>query len=385
MSKSSAPNRRDLMPEYGPDYHLVWPIEIFRSEAFAAAESSNTRMLEQRGARLLLEAMAGPQPARDFERTGPGAAAWNADTFTATARFLRELGDDADNLPKKRRQYWRERKTPAVPQAAALTELSLQDQWNRLVTEFDDAGYFDLMCPSACADGPSQEQREEEMSRRLTLKAQVPVDWPIAIPAEGMPVDDFYTYVEVVHDCISRPRQRTFHSYGDDWHYEDFATEPGQALYRWKVNRLFAQTAALDLRLAEDGEDIGLLVHVTDEARNELTHRILTGVTDPSSDPVARAVTQFRSRGANRQDKKDACRALAHELEGIRDRVKEHLLSRDEGMLFETANKFALRHNRADQHDDYADEYLDWLYWTYLSTIELMGTLARRGGAEGSL
>jgi hypothetical protein len=76
-----------------------------------------------------------------------------------------------------------------------------------------------------------------------------------------------------MHDSVSSPRQRSFHSYGEDWHYSDFATEPGQALYRWKVNELFARTA-LDLRLAEDGDDVGRLVHVADEARADLTHRI---------------------------------------------------------------------------------------------------------------
>ncbi|MFS0884409.1 hypothetical protein [Aeromicrobium sp. 179-A 4D2 NHS] len=276
--------------------------------------------------------------------------------------------------------YWRERMTLAGPEPA-LTGLSLQTEWVRCVKEFDEAGYFDRICPSVCADGPSRQERDEEMSRYLTRNAHMPVTWPFAIPTEGLPVDDFYTYVEVLHDCICRPRQRMFHSYGDDWHYDDFAPEPGQALYRWKVNELFARTT-LDLRLAEDGDDIGLLVHATDKARSDLTHRILAAASDPSRDPVARAVMQFRARGANRQDKKDACRALAHELESMRGQVKMHLLSRDEGMLFETANKFAIRHNRADQHDDYADEYLDWLYWTYLSTIELMQTLARRNTLE---
>lgn len=102
----------------------------------------------------------------------------------------------------------------------------------------------------------------------------------------------------------------------------------------------------------------------------------MSEVDDVSTDSVARALAQFRARGANRLDKQAACRALAHELEPLRDDIKEHLLSGDEKLLFETANKFAIRHNRADQHDDYADEYLDWLFWVYLSTIELMRRLA---------
>src|SRR5690606_5492628 len=113
-------------------------------------------------------------------------------------------------------------------------------------------------------------------------------------------------------------------------------------------------------------------------SRSDLVTRILSTIDDPTEEPVARAIARFRAREATRLDKKEACRALAYELEPLRDRIREHLLSGDEKLLFESANKFAIRHNGADQRDDYADDYLDWLFWVYLSTIELMRRLAAR-------
>jgi hypothetical protein len=148
-------------------------------------------------------------------------------------------------------------------------------------------------------------------------------------------------------------------------------------LYRWRVNDLLARTT-LDLRLASEGDGTGFLVHATDPSRTDLLSDVLADVQEHAEDPVARAITHFRSRGANRLDKKDACRALAHELEPIRAQIKTDLMSADENLLFQIANQFAIRHNRADQHDDYADDYLDWIFWNYLSAIELMRRLARR-------
>lgn len=43
----------------------------------------------------------------------------------------------------------------------------------------------------------------------------------------------------------------------------------------------------------------------------------------------------------------------------------------DRGALFEIANGFNIRHQRADQKRDYDDFYLDWIFWVYLASIEL--------------
>ncbi|NJM91012.1 MAG: hypothetical protein HC863_01715, partial [Myxococcales bacterium] len=61
-----------------------------------------------------------------------------------------------------------------------------------------------------------------------------------------------------------------------------------------------------------------------------------------------------------------------------RSLLEDRLLSGDEGALFEIANKFDLRHRKADQRRDYPDEYLDWIFHWYLATIELTNQLLRR-------
>ncbi len=65
-------------------------------------------------------------------------------------------------------------------------------------------------------------------------------------------------------------------------------------------------------------------------------------------------------------------------LEQRRALLDAQLLSKDENALFQIANEFDLRHRRADQRDDYGDDYLDWIFWWYLGTVELTNRLLRR-------
>lgn len=56
----------------------------------------------------------------------------------------------------------------------------------------------------------------------------------------------------------------------------------------------------------------------------------------------------------------------------------ENLISGDEGMIFQLANKFDIRHRDGKQFDDYGDEFMDWIFWIYLSTIELTNKVLER-------
>lgn len=365
------------MATYGHDYVLRWPAAIFASEAVAVASKFNVNEFISASELLFTEAFSGPQPTRDLHEHGPGRLAWTDDEYNASKAFVIGLSNDTGNLPTERRRYWIERNREQSTDGLELSLVEVREQWLQIVNDFDASGYLDQVVPSACADGANDRERNLEMADRLSDRAGIQIDWPIVMPEHGIPDELFFTLVEVLHDCVARPRSRSYHEYGDDWHYFDFAIETGQALYRWRVNQLLARTT-LDLRLADEGDDIGLLIHATDASRTELISRILLPATVIATDPVARAVSKFRSRNSNRLDKKEACRDLAHELEPIRAQIKVDLLSADEGMLFQIANQFAIRHNRADQHDDYADDYLDWLFWTYLATIELMRRLAAR-------
>jgi nitrite reductase/ring-hydroxylating ferredoxin subunit len=78
-----------------------------------------------------------------------------------------------------------------------------------------------------------------------------------------------------LHDLVSRPLERWIHGYaGCGWHHSSFDIESGRVLYRWRVNKILARSD-LGRRLAEEGDDVGRLVTVTDEARTELTQAVV--------------------------------------------------------------------------------------------------------------
>jgi hypothetical protein len=137
------------------------------------------------------------------------------------------------------------------------------------------------------------------------------------------------------------------------------------------MNKLFARSN-LGLRLAEEGDDIGRLVTVTDDARTQLVHAAIARDDGEPADQVRHALALFRQRGADRNQKRSAVAALALVLEERRHSVLvDALANSDRGALFDIANNFHVRHQDAKQKRDYDDFYLDWIFWLYLASIEL--------------
>ena len=363
------------MSKYGPDYRLLWPVTLFQEEARRIAEIEDVLDRSEQAHWLVSDAFAGTGPIRDVNATLQHNV-FEPETYQATRKLLRKLADDAPSFPNEPRQYWRQRRQPEVlPQQLSLVDL--QSAWLDIVKTMDADGYLDAAEQSPCADGASEDERNDKLGRRLSEQVGLSVSWPLEGPPGGWPAEDFFTLVEVLHDLIERPVRRWYHDFDQSMHALSFAARPGRVLYRWRVNQALDRSA-VHLRLAEEGLDEGLLVHASRDGRDNLVARVVERAESPSSDPVVRAVMQFRDRNADRLQKRSACILLAHELEQVRARVKERLLTKDEGMLFQIANQFAIRHQKADQHSDYDDAYLDWVFWTYLATIELMHTLAGR-------
>ncbi|WP_222268502.1 hypothetical protein [Modestobacter marinus] len=241
------------------------------------------------------------------------------------------------------------------------------------MNELDKRGYFEMAFGKDCVDDPAGDP-----SYILESELGVTKLWPLRIERLVEDTDTFFDVIEVLHDQVSRPRMRQLHSYGGcGWHHSDFSIDSGRRLYVWQVNQLLDR-GDLSLRLAEDGEDSGRLIAATDDARAELSHVMAARTDESTGDRVRHAMALFRARGATEHDKRSAVLVLAGVLEERKAVLKAELLSKDEDALFMIANRFAIRHNRADQQSNYDPVFLDWLFWWYLATVELTDRLLAR-------
>ena len=184
--------------------------------------------------------------------------------------------------------------------------------------------------------------------------------------------DLVFSVIEVLDELISRPRLILFN--GDERRFFDFNRETGQALFRSWVNSSLA-SSILPFRIAESGEDAGRIVAALTTEEDEYLDDQASGDHHIAGDEVRHAIALFRSREPNRETRRSAVVALARVLEQRRPLIVENFLSKDESALFLIANQFDIRHKTVDQHPDYDDAYLEWLFRWYLATIELIDKL----------
>lgn len=96
-------------------------------------------------------------------------------------------------------------------------------------------------------------------------------------------------------------------------------------------------------------------------------------VADPAkvADKIAAAKTKFLRGCATLEDRKAAVRDLIDALEFVRTEVEKNVkMKKDESDLFQIANQFGIRHNKADQKTDYDQEiFFDWLFYYYLAAV----------------
>lgn len=377
---------------------LLWPRELFRVELddvltssllFLAADLSVAVEL------LFNEAFRGPDPFEDLQDRQRHMHSMTSNSLgtslvsipklnpvrTFAVSVLEHVDDLALYAPKS---YYRDRTLgPVAPHDPCdWSDIEGVTQamraWCRLVRDLDQGGYFDRRGGENCPDNGSADEHTRTLRALVAEHCGLATTWPLELSNDTAEAEyDFYTLVEVLHDLVDRPRTRQWHDFDQHYTYSNFKEHTGQAVYRWKVNDLLA-AHGIDYQLASEGEDTGLLVATTRDPRADLERIARQNVPDGNGNSIDHAIALFRRRGASTEDKRSACVALAGVLESRRKDLKSDLLSKDEGALFEIANNYRIRHHRADQHGDYAPQFLDWIFWNYLATVELSNRLMTR-------
>ncbi len=360
------------------DYELVWAPDLFAAEARRILARS--RVDPDAVDLLLREAFRDDSAAEDVASPIPFGSRDSGGIVSISAGdALAGLAEAAHSIPRfsALRPYWPQRQGKAAP-GPHLDALRARDGFAGLIGEFERAGYLDQAFPRPCVD--DQDPPDPDPAAELEKRLGLPGLWPLAAGEWDEVI--FYGLIEVYHDLVARPRVRHLHSYaGCGWHYSQFSVTAGREVYRWKVNELL-KAAGIGYALAGTGEDVGRLVATYNDGRSGLIDNVLANGRPGTAGQVAHAVALFRSRTAGAEYKRSAILTLAGVLEERRQLIKAELGTADEGALFQIANKFAIRHQRAGQQTDYDPAFLDWIFWWYLATVELTDRIISR--QEGS-
>ena len=359
------------------NYELRWPPVLFASEGKRVL-SGKRGSWEERATWLMTEAFASTTAVADFQDAGtvsdpwssPGSG-WGRTESDPPARvWFAELVARSSELRQAAapRPYWPERRSARG--ADGFNPSNARLAFAQVLGDFSGSGYLVEVFGQECVDDSSE---LPDASRIIEKRLGISGLWPLAPESWGD--DTFYGLVEVFHDLISRPRHRYYHPFNQcGWHYTEFHNGPARELYRWKVNSMLRETG-IEYELASEGEDLGRLVAVTDDARSSLVHRSLDESPVDVAGRVRHAVALYRGRESSIESKRSAILALVGILEERRALITQQLGKSDGGALFQIANQFNLRHHRSDQLSDYSEAFLDWIFWWYLATVELSNGL----------
>uniref|UniRef100_UPI002F3E2E39 hypothetical protein n=1 Tax=Streptomyces violaceoruber TaxID=1935 RepID=UPI002F3E2E39 len=366
------------------NYELLWPAELLACEGeriLRASDRTSASSWVDRATWLITEALAGTTAVADFEelpdRDAPTDDPWASTTpgwgnrvGTGKREWFTELVNRAGELRQAAapRPYWPQRRGRGLSHDVSTPRDTRRD-FARIISNFADNGYLAEVFGEECVDDPND---LPDASQVIDRRLGIPNLWPLA--PETWDEDTFFGLIEVFHDLVSRPRARRFHSWNMcGWHHSEFHNGPARILYRGKVNELLRE-AGSEYELAAEGEDLGRLVAVTDDARSALVHRALNESAPDITTRVRHAIALFRGRDTTVESKRSAIVTLAGILKERRALLKDKL-GKDEGALFEIANRYDLRHRKADQRGDYDGAFLDWIFWWYLGTVELTNRL----------
>ncbi|MFE3874932.1 hypothetical protein ACFXPX_11100 [Kitasatospora sp. NPDC059146] len=359
-------------------FELVWPRWIAAAEIdrlMALDASGRTHDWAEQCTLFLTEAFTSAEIADKFE----GMSSWTPwePEKQSQASWLDDLRTNLDDCPTKgeRMPYWSARR--GASRQTSKTDLPATcRRFASLVARLDDAGYFASAMGQPCVDdstiGSLGTFPIEELHRQLGREGGL---WPVQRFGEHYDLDDLCDVIEFLADHVRRPTRRHYHSYSNcGWHYDEFDSERGQQLYRSEVNALLAESE-IGLMLAESGRLEMVAPGVVEELVTAV--RAAENVHDADDMELEHALSQFRIRGASPMDRRQSVIALAGILERRRALIKTHLLSKDEGALFQIANQFGIRHQDAKQQTEYDSElYLEWIFYWYVATINLTNKVA---------
>jgi hypothetical protein len=273
---------------------------------------------------------------------------------------------------------------PTINDVARALTLTIDEMWKR--------DYMQEWHGFTCVDAGEVEGRAAmPLAGHIEAETGWRSVWPLLDPLidpdephedlelEAQQAEDMlFDLIEYFHRHVSQGIDddgNRYHSWSNcGWHYQEFDPVPAQALFRQRMNRtLMNYRSGFQINVG------GQVEHTADEGLDQLIDAAL-----PTKDPdiakrVAGAIALYRNRGRTEEDLRLAVRELFDVLEKLRPEIKEEMLSKDEGALFNIANNFTIRHLNEQQKGEYDSAiWHQWMFYVNLSTIQVITRLVNR-------
>ena len=254
---------------------------------------------------------------------------------------------------------------------------ALLNELNATLQNLRNRGYFEKVFGPDCIDREEEGVSFDDINMKHSGSG---LTWPLDIRYyDAFGRDFLYNALEIFDYYVAAPTQRSWHGFGEPhWDFYRFSRRRGRAVYRWEINRILSKHKSR-YEMATEGANAGQIVERTAPQMADLITSVTTETRDnDDAQKVSHAFDHFQKREIDSESKRSACITLAAVLENRRYLLKENLLTKDEGALFQLANEFHIRHNNERQKRDYDSAFLEWVFWWYIATIDLSNKLIKQ-------
>lgn len=203
----------------------------------------------------------------------------------------------------------------------------------------------------------------------IYVKTRLMDVWPIDRFYQSYDEPKLFTMIEFLYDYISKPLDLWYHSWNQcGWHATRYDKDEGKKIYRTEINT-FLRNYKKGYELSEDGEIFEIPPSGFEAF---ITEPIKTDDPENIDKRLEYAKNRYLRYGSTLEDKKDAVRTLADILEYLR-KCGIRLQNKDDDDLFNIINNFDIRHHNTSQQKGYDREiWYDWMFYTFLSSINVL-------------
>ena len=256
-------------------------------------------------------------------------------------------------------------------------KLSLKSLYSKLAPLylfFFEKDYFKGKAGISKRDFPNEIKYKAEMA--LGFQPFPIMEWDERDTTE----DHIFDVIEFLHDHVARPGEwvgMTSDSGYNYYDYDGYDDAAGQAEFRDAVNA-FLCNYKTGFKIAEDGK---ILSTGPGSLQAILEAEIEPYDEENVDSKVRSAILKWRNRHLDMQERREAIREMADVFEWLKktNKLGRALARKDEGALFEIANKFAIRHYNPKQRNDYdQDIWYPWMFHFYLATYHAVIRILKR-------